>query len=67
MRRRISARYVVRRDYDGGCKGLFDTRLWNSGANTLTSGEKSAPSCTIESPAFSVIDQHSPNKQVYLD
>ncbi|XP_031276141.1 mitogen-activated protein kinase-binding protein 1 [Pistacia vera] len=60
VRQRISAQYVVRRDYDGGCKGLFDTPLRDSGANTLTSGEESASNCTLENPALPVI---GPNKQ----
>ncbi|KAF2288558.1 hypothetical protein GH714_008535 [Hevea brasiliensis] len=51
VRRRYSARYVVRRDYHGDCKRLFDTPA-NEGGITLKYGVETKLHTTLENPVI---------------
>lgn len=52
VRRKHSARYVVYRDYLGGCKRLFDSPFQGLGSKMLNSKEES-----LEAPSFRIMDE----------
>jgi hypothetical protein len=50
VRRRYSAKYVVRQDYAGGGKSLFDTPVQNLHSKISTYKAESVPHITLEDP-----------------
>ncbi|KAJ4704500.1 mitogen-activated protein kinase-binding protein 1 isoform X1 [Melia azedarach] len=56
VRRRFSSQYVVRRDYSGDSKRLFDTPIKNYRHDTLHCGDKSASHVKSANVAFQVKD-----------
>lgn len=56
VRRRYSARYVVRRNYPGDCKRLFDTPA-NEGGISLKYGRDVKCHTTYENPEIQNLDE----------
>ncbi|KAB5552142.1 hypothetical protein DKX38_009453 [Salix brachista] len=57
-RRRYSAKYVVRQDYAGGCKSLFDTPVQNFHHKISIFEAEAAPHVTLEDPMTQNPEEH---------
>lgn len=57
VKRRYSARYVVRRDYVGDCKKLFGKPIRDLAGKTLNHQEEAATRVTQEDPVFHILEE----------
>lgn len=57
VKRRYSARYVVRRDYVGDCKKLFGKPVRDLAGKTLNHQEEAATRVTQEDPVFHILEE----------
>nr|POE90882.1 mitogen-activated protein kinase-binding protein 1 [Quercus suber] len=57
VKRRYSARYVVKRDYIGDCKKLFGTPVRDLAGKTLNHREETATRVTQEDPVFHILEE----------